>query len=289
MSELTEIASRAYQDYAGYLGYELTHLHAKNWILWLVALSGLVYALELLLPWRRQQHALRAGFWLDLFYMFFNFFLFALIAQRAGAEVVVHLLRSLLAAVGIENTIALQLGSLAPWLQVLLLFVLRDFLHWNIHRLLHRVPWLWEFHKVHHSVVEMGFAAHLRFHPMETIVYRSFEYLFFALLGFGIDDFFIAHLVALTIGHLNHSNLNPPLGPLRYLLNHPQMHIWHHAKEFPSQHRHGMNFGLSLSLWDWLFRSAYMPRDGRDEALGFPGIEAYPQDFLGQMLRPFRR
>ncbi len=30
------------------------------------------------------------------------------------------------------------------------------------HLLGHKVPILWEFHKVHHSVEQMGFAAHLR-------------------------------------------------------------------------------------------------------------------------------
>jgi hypothetical protein len=134
----------------------------------------------------------------------------------------------------------------------------------------------------------MGFAAHLRFHPMESIVYRSVEYLFFAFLGFGIDDFFVAHLIALFIGHLNHSNLRIPLGPFRYLLNNPQMHIWHHAKEFPSEHRHGMNFGLSLSVWDFVFKTAYLPYSGRDLPLGFPGISRYPQSFAGQMAQAFK-
>jgi AraC-like DNA-binding protein len=60
---------------------------------------------------------------------------------------------------------------------MLLLFLVRDFVQWNVHRLLHRAPRLWEFHKVHHSVQQMGFAAHLRYHFMENIVYRTLEYI----------------------------------------------------------------------------------------------------------------
>ena len=38
----------------------------------------------------------------------------------------------------------------------------------------------------------------------------------------------------------------------------------YHAKKLPRNHRCGMNFGLTLSVWDYLFGSAYMPRKGRD-------------------------
>ena len=48
-----------------------------------------------------------------------------------------------------------------------------------------------------------------------------------------------------------------PAGPLRFLFNNPQMHIWHYAKHMP--HRYGANYGISLSVWDYLFGTAYMP------------------------------
>ena len=77
----------------------------------------------------------------------------------------------------------------------------------------------------------MGFAAHLRYHWMENVVYRVLEYIPLAMIGYGITDFFIVHAFAIVIGHFNHSNLRLPLGPLKYVLNNPQMHIWHHAKK----------------------------------------------------------
>jgi sterol desaturase/sphingolipid hydroxylase (fatty acid hydroxylase superfamily) len=107
------------------------------------------------------------------------------------------------------------------------------------------------------------------------------------MIGFGIQEFFLVHLIALTIGHWNHSNIRLPLGPLRYVLNGPQMHIWHHMKRFPRPH--GINFGLSLSLWDYLFGSAYVPGDGRDIELGFERVESYPRGFFAQVVAPFRR
>ena len=163
-----------------------------------------------------------------------------------------------------------------------------DFLQWNIHRLLHTVPWLWEFHKVHHSAEEMGFAAHLRYHWMETIVYKGLQYIPLAMIGFGLQDFFIVHQVSLAIGHFNHSNLNITWGPLRYLLNSPVMHIWHHAKHLPPG-VNGVNYGISLSVWDYLFDTVHLPSSGRDEKLGFPGDESFPKNFGSQVLYPFNK
>lgn len=274
----------AWRNYASWLWHEVTHPHAANFFYWLIGVSLFFLVLEWVKPWRKTQPKFRKDFWLDFFYMFFNFFLFSLIIYNAAAEVVVHLFRDLLALVGLRNLVAIELGRWPVVAQLLTLFVVRDFIQWNVHRVLHRVPWLWEFHKVHHSVEQMGFAAHLRYHWMENVVYRVFEYLPLAMIGFGIDDFFVVHLFALAIGHFNHSNLYLPLGPLRYLLNSPQMHIWHHARHWPESHPYGINFGLTLSVWDYLFGTAVIPHDGRDIELGFPGVEQFPKRFVGQTL-----
>lgn len=67
-------------------------------------------------------------------------------------------------------------------------------------------------------------------------------------------------------------------------LNNPQMHIWHHAKHLPADHPHGVNFGQTLSVWDYLFRTDYIPYEGQDIDLGFPGDEDFPKTFAGQNL-----
>lgn len=276
-----------YRGYARYLADEVTRPHWGNYFYWLIGLSLAVFLIEILAPWRKDQAKLRKDFWLDAFYMFFNFFLFSLVIYNAASDVVVNLFRDALASVGIENLVAVEVASWPVWAQLLSLFVLRDFIQWNVHRLLHRVPWLWEFHKVHHSVEQMGFAAHLRYHWMENVVYRALEYIPLSMIGFGIDDFFIVHIFTLAIGHLNHANIRLPLGPLRYVLNNPQMHIWHHARDLPEGHPHGINYGLTLSLWDYLFGTAVIPHDGRDIPLGFPGLEEFPHDFVHQNLHGF--
>ena len=284
-----QIIHDAYTGYWQYLVQEVSHPSWNNYFYWLIAISLFFFLLEIFRPWRADQPKFRKDFWLDAFYMFFNFFLFSLIIYHAASELVVTWFKELLASVGIKNLVAIQVGNLPVWVQLLVLFVVRDFIQWNVHRLLHRVPFLWEFHKVHHSVEQMGFAAHLRYHWMENVVYNTLQYIPLALIGFGINDFIIVHLITTVIGHCNHSNIRVPLGPLKYLFNNPQMHIWHHARDLPPEHRYGMNYGLSLSIWDYLFRTAYIPHNGRDIPLGFHDMKEFPQTFWGQMTHGFRK
>lgn len=289
MEKYWEIFLNGYQGYANYLWHEILNPHWGNYFYWLIGISLAVYALELLFPWRKNQPRIREDFWLDGFYMFFNFFLFSLVAYNAVSDVVVNAFNDFLAwAFGIRNLVAINVAELPRWSQLLILFLVRDFVQWNVHRLLHWSPWLWKFHQVHHSVRQMGFAAHLRYHFMETIVYRSFEYIPLAMIGFGIQDFLLVHLFTILIGHLNHANFYLPLGPLKYILNSPQMHIWHHSKTLP-EGSYGVNYGITLSVWDYLFGTVWMPKDGRDIQLGFEEVDRYPHGFIAQMFKPFQR
>jgi sterol desaturase/sphingolipid hydroxylase (fatty acid hydroxylase superfamily) len=334
-----DIIRNAYANYANYLWHEITHPHWGNYFYWLIGVSAIFFVIEVFKPWRKGQPVFRKDFWLDLFYMFFNFFLFSLIIYNAASDVVVHYFNNVLQFIlGIDLQASNPLNNWPMWAILLTGFVIRDFVQWNVHRLLHWSPRLWEFHKVHHSVEEMGFAAHLRFHWMENVVYRSIEYIPLALLGIGLYDFFIIHIATLAIGHYNHSNVTVSarwsgaivgfltgflmffnlagfeflldaslalkalvwgsttligffiLGPyMKLLFNSPEMHIWHHAYDVPETHKYGINFGISLAIWDYLFGTAVIPHEGRDIRLGFEGIEEFPKTFKDQIGHGFRK
>jgi len=286
MQEYIQVFLDGYYGYWNYLSSEILYPSWHNYFWWLLGISLVVWSLELVFPWRKNQAAIREDFWLDGFYMFFNFFLFSLIGYNAVSNVAVEAFNDFLALFGINNLVAFQIASWPVWSQFLLLFVLADFIQWNVHRWLHYSPWLWEFHKVHHSVEQMGFAAHLRYHWMETIVYKSVQYIPLSMIGFGLDDFFILHLVTILIGHLNHANVKITYGPLKYVLNNPVMHLWHHAKNIPAG-SNGVNYGISLSLWDYLFGTAYIPNQNANEQLGFEDQETFPKTFLQQLTHPW--
>ena len=287
LEQYLDIIGNSYSGYWNYLVSEILNPGWKNYFYWLSGLSLVVWLLEIAFPWRKDQPRIRKDFWLDGFYMFFNFFLFSLIGYNALSNIGVEAFNSFLGQLGVSNLVALEISSWPHSLQFLVMFLIADFLQWNIHRLLHRVSWLWEFHKVHHSVEAMGFAAHLRFHWMETIVYKTLQYIPLAMIGFGIKDFFLIHIFAILIGHLNHANLGWSYGLLKYILNNPSMHIWHHEKYPSGGHKFGVNFGISLSLWDYLFGISYLPRDGRDIEIGVEDQMNFPSRFFGQMVYPF--
>lgn len=288
MEKYLKIIQDSFTGYFNYLIEEITNPGWTNYFYWLLGLSLLVFALEIIIPWRKKQPIFRKGFWLDAFYMIFNFFLFSLIGYNALSNVGVELFNDFLGLFGIDNLVAIEVQDFPVWAQLLIMFIIADFIQWNVHRMLHRVPWLWKFHQVHHSVKEMGFAAQFRFHFVETLVYKSAQYIPLAMIGFGIEQFFVVHMFSVFIGHLNHANLDWSYGPLGYVLNNPRMHIWHHAKALPPEHKYGMNFGLSLSIWDYLFGTAYVPKSGKDLEIGFDGDERFPHDFTGQLTYPFK-
>jgi len=164
-----------------------------------------------------------------------------------------------------------------------------DFIQWGVHNLLHRTPFLWQIHKVHHSIVELDWIGNFRFHWGEIVIYRAIQYVPLALMGFAPEVMLVHAVLATLIGHLNHANLDWDYGPLRYLINNPRMHIWHHAwDEVPAK---GANFGVMLSCWDWLFGTAWMPEErGRAPArLGFEGLEMFPDGLLRQLGLPLDR
>jgi sterol desaturase/sphingolipid hydroxylase (fatty acid hydroxylase superfamily) len=260
--------------------------------------------------------------------------LFSLIIYNAASNLIVDIFNDGIKAItGFNLQASNPLNGAPLWIILLIGFVVRDFVQWWVHRLLHTSKTLWEFHKVHHSVEQMGFAAHLRYHWMENVVYRTIEYIPLVLLGIGLYDFFIIHIFTLAIGHYNHSNITVPgyitggvlgllvgiviassafdirileqptflnvglvligttlfgsvvLGPImKKLFNSPEMHIWHHAHDMPETHPNGINFGISLALWDYIWGTAHIPYEGRDIKLGFPGVDEFPKDFLNQNL-----
>ena len=338
MEKYIDIFLNGYGGYASYLWNDITNPTWKSYFWWLIIVSFFFLVLEVIIPWRKKQEVLRKDFWLDGFYMFFNFFIFSLIIYNAASDVIVNLFNdSIIAISGFNLQASNPMNGWPLWLILVIGFFVRDFVQWWVHRLLHRSDRLWEFHKVHHSVAEMGFAAHLRYHWMENIIYRTLEYLPLALLGIGLHDFFIIHIFTLAWGHFNHSNItvsgritggilgaligiviagglfdvnlvlepsiilqstiilglaavsSVALGPfMRKVFNSPEMHIWHHTQDLPSERYYGVNFGLTLACWDYIFGTAYVPQEGRNNKLGFTGIDEFPKTFTGHNLNGFK-
>ena len=255
------------------------------YLYWLAAISLGFLGLERVFPGRKEQPALRPGWLRDLGFVALNGHFFSLWTA------------ALLGAIALATTKALRSlglrldGSPVPeWpflAQFLAFLVLADFLQWSVHNLLHRVPALWTFHKVHHSITTMDWMGNWRFHWMEILVYKSLQWLPLAWLDASPAVVLAVAIVTTVWGDFNHANLDVGLGPLGYVLNSPRMHLWHHDQS--SEGGVAKNFGIVFSVWDFLFGTAYWPRKRAPERLGYPGMEEMPETFPGEILWPLTR
>ena len=255
-----------------------------NYFWGLIIISVAVWLLEIAYPWRKEQSIIRKDFWLDVFYMFFNFFIFSIIISGVYTT-----LGLLFAEVNItaKSFAIINISAWSQWVQLFVFFIILDFVQWFTHVLLHKYPFLWKYHKVHHSVKEMGFAAHLRYHWMENVLYKPLKTFGVMILGgFEPEQAYIVHFITITICHLNHANIKLSWGPLKYIFNNPVMHLYHHAYTLP-EGKYGVNYGISLSLWDYIFKTAYVPEDSGTIEIGFKGDDKFPQDFIGQSIYGF--
>lgn len=258
----------------------------QNYFWGIIIISLLVWGLEIVFPWRKHQAIIRKDFWLDVFYMFFNFFVFSIAVSGFYALLTVFFNDF---NIPLTQLVLIDLADLPQWAQLLLFFVVLDFVQWLTHMLLHKYSFLWQFHKVHHSVKEMGFAAHMRYHWMENILYKPLKTFAVMILGgFEPQQAFVVHFMTIMIGHLNHANIKLTWGIFKYLFNNPVMHLYHHAKTIPTG-KVGVNFAISLSLWDYLFKTNYIPEDSGEAPLGFPEDETFPKSFVKQQLHGFKK
>lgn len=224
---------------------------------------------------RRPQRIVREEFFVDCLF-FFGQILFwqalivgALVWLRdAFAYLPLHSMRGAFA----------QLPFLA---QAVIAVLLGDALIYWGHRLSHRVPWLWRFHRVHHTSDRLDWIAAYREHPVDGLYTQVIENLPALLLGFHFEA--IAGLIAFRSvwGVFIHSNARVPVGPLRWLVGSPDLHHFHHDRDRGGEH----NFANLMPLMDMIFGTYANPR--RDPiALGV--TEPVARGYFAQLLSPWR-
>jgi sterol desaturase/sphingolipid hydroxylase (fatty acid hydroxylase superfamily) len=146
-----------------------------------------------------------------------------------------------------------------------------EFAYWYVHYLCHRIPFLWEFHKVHHSAEVLTVMTEMRQHPVEIIsvvngislttgmVFGAMTYVFGP--GVGAFTLFNANvalmLFLITYGHLRHTHIWIAFtGLAGKILVSPAHHQIHHSTD---PKHYDKNLGFALSVWDWAFGTLYIP------------------------------
>lgn len=158
-------------------------------------------------------------------------------------------------------------------------FLVKDFVHYWVHRAFHS-RWLWAFHKVHHSAPVLVPATASRVHFVEKIVEKLgitaclglFAGAFWHACGGEVSRytlFGVTYLVFIfnsLAANLRHTHVWLSFGPaLEHVLNSPAQHQIHHSD---APRHFNRNFGVNLSLWDWMFGTLYVTST-RPEPLRF--------------------
>jgi sterol desaturase/sphingolipid hydroxylase (fatty acid hydroxylase superfamily) len=188
----------------------------------------------------------------------------------------------------------------AKALMIFGLYMAFEFSYWFDHFLSHKVAFLWEFHKVHHSAMVLTPFANWRVHPVDTIIYMNIlsivvgsvtgliQYLAgdeFALTATGASGIMYAIYMALW-GHLQHSQFWLSCTGLagRIVLS-PAHHQIHHSRD---PVHFDKNFGASLALWDWLFGTLHVPGRVKERLRFGTEGDAHLKRFIPSVLYPFR-
>lgn len=169
-------------------------------------------------------------------------------------------------------------------MQVVAVVFVLDFIFYVTHRLKHRWRWWWRLHETHHSSQDLDWFSSVRFHPLERLLDRTLYLFPLMILGVSEEALLILAAADALIGSFGHANLNWRIGPLIYVFVGPEMHRWHHVLD---PERRECNYGNILSIFDWVFGTAYIARDN-PETFGLAD-KKYPEgSFLKQFMYAFR-
>ena len=234
-----------------------------------VSAALLLILLERLFPYEPRQRLFRPGFFTDLLgYGLLQSYLLSLVISGVIAYV---------DHVTGWSSRAL-VGSWPVLVQLLFFFVTHDFYIYWFHRLQHASNWLWRIHEAHHSVDDVDWLSGTRSHALEICINQTIEFAPIALLGASPQVAILKATLDAIWGMYIHSNVNVRSGALQRVINGPEMHRWHHARDLPAP---GKNYGTKLAIWDHWFGTAYRPlgkpaRYGLEES-GYPrlGFFAY--------------
>ncbi|MFK2823026.1 sterol desaturase family protein [Arcobacter sp. YIC-80] len=151
------------------------------------------------------------------------------------------------------------------------LFVVSDFTRYWTHRFLHTIPFLWEFHKIHHSAKVLTPITFYRVHPIENLLFGLryslsiglvtgvFIYFFgamidvYAILGVNV----LVFAFSLIGSNLRHSHVAFSYSKFleRFFIS-PKQHQIHHSKKHFDK-----NYGGYLAVWDWAFGTLRFSKD----------------------------
>ena len=158
--------------------------------------------------------------------------------------------------VGGEQIGIIHIFNLPIWADVIISLLLLDLIGaYLVHFIQHKIPWMWKFHLVHHSDMNVDVTTGLRHHPGETVFRIIFTFIGVFVSGASIGMVMLYQSLSVLFAHITHANISIPKKIdiiLSYVLVTPNMHKIHHHYEMPLT---DSNYGNIFSIWDRLFNT----------------------------------
>jgi sterol desaturase/sphingolipid hydroxylase (fatty acid hydroxylase superfamily) len=217
--------------------------------------------------------------------------------RHAGRNVSITLLNAFILAFTTGAAIVLladwtearQWGALnllpAPfWPAMILGVIILDAATYCWHRANHVVPFLWRFHRMHHSDPRMDVTTATRFHLGEHLGYAIVRLTLIPLAGLRVEHIVVYEGLLLAVTHFHHANIS--LGRfdrwVRLIVVTPDMHKVHHSRRVPETNS---NYSSVLSIWDRIGRTFRLRRDPSTIEFGLEGWDDSRWQTVWGMLR----
>lgn len=148
----------------------------------------------------------------------------------------------------------LYLLELPVWVRLVVAFLLLDLVgQYLVHFLLHKVGWMWKFHMVHHSDVNVDATTGTRHHPRDYVMREAFALVTIVVVGVPFAFYMLYRIATAFFTYATHANIAVPDWldrPLSFVFVTPNLHKFHHHFELPWT---DTNYGNILSIWDRVF------------------------------------
>ncbi len=165
--------------------------------------------------------------------------------------------------------------------QFALFLLVNDFGRYWLHRWYHVSNFLWRFHRVHHTAVEMDSLSTFRVHFFEAVIKYGLIILPFHVLGIAKSALILYSSIDILKGFWHHANFQTYIGKFNYWLNSAELHWWHHSTEQRGQRS---NYGSLFSIWDRMFGTFYYNKGNWPETIGVDGMAGFPDTYLEQFV-----
>ncbi len=183
----------------------------------------------------------------------------------------------------------------------IVLTIVSDFFTYIVHLALHKIPLLWEFHKIHHSATSMNPITQYRIHPIELIINNIKGIFVFGTIT-GLFDYLSTGIVSKWIflganvfsfvffmfgANLRHSHVKFRYYKfLEYLFISPVQHQIHHSKNPIHWNK---NMGSRLAIWDWFFGTLFLSKGIEKISFGISDSEDPKYStFIQNIINPFK-